>query len=240
MTDDEETHQAIRAEPRRRREKLTNFPSATINAEKNHDKVAGVSEVYEIKEPSELLKSAKKEEVDVMMEDVGSFLHTMAAQTNEMLSQVRDKCQCLVNTAKQEASDIVSEAKKQAEAIKAAAKKEADALRAETEKVLAEARIQVADAERRMTAVKLELANWEEEKKRIAAGTHSAPNLPLSQSPESLPPPLSPHSPDYPPPPFVLVGPVVVSTSSSGTRVTITQGNDQVTPLSVYVLLCTL
>ena len=137
----------------------------------------------------------------------------------------------------------MNEAKKEAETIKAAAKKEADGLNEETDemrRVVTEAHILLADAERRMTAMKLELANWEEEKKRIAAGTHSAPNLPLSQSPESLPPPLSPHSPDYPPPPFVLVGPVVVSTSSSGTRVTITQGNDQVTPLSVYVLLCTL
>ena len=64
------------------------------------------------------------------MEDV----QTLSTNMNKMLSQVRDKCQCLVNTAKQQASDIVNEAKKQAEAIKAAAKEEADTLKADTER----------------------------------------------------------------------------------------------------------
>ena len=66
------------------------------------------------------------------MEDVGNYLHRVAALADKNLSQAREKYQSLENTATQEAklhfirskeaSYILSEAKKQAETTTAAAR----------------------------------------------------------------------------------------------------------------------
>ena len=98
--------------------------------------------------------------MNVMVEDV----HTRAAQMDEILSQVRENCESFISKAKQEAEDIVTETKQQMEVMKAAAMKEADNLKAEAERI-------VEAAHKDTEAMKVELSNWDEEKKRIAS-TH--------------------------------------------------------------------
>ena len=291
------------------------------------------------------------------MEDV----QTIATQMNQKLAQVREKYHNLINDGKQEASNIVAVAKKQGEAIVAAAQEDADTLKDEIEKtrqsteiIANEALIKMAEVEKKMVAMNVELVKWEEEKKRIASTHHFETSILLDvgghtftttlttlirypdtilgamfsgrhaltkndagayfidrdgthfryilnflrsptsfgnscvygstltelmtearyyglydhmfpmllrtpQSPDYPPPSFFPHSndgpppstPDYPPPsfspstpdhipPFVPAEPVVMSTSSSGTPVIITQDHNQVTPLPVsYVLLST-
>ena len=99
-------------------------------------------------------------------------VHAQTAQMDEVLTKVSEKCEGFMSKAKQDAEWIVSEAENEAEAIKAATMKEADDLKDEAEQI-------VKAAHKDTEAMKIEVANWVEEKKRIASTTILEPKIML-------------------------------------------------------------
>ena len=114
------------------------------------------------------MNSDAMKELNVLVEGV----HKSAANTDKLLSKVRERCHSFISSGKQEASNIVAEAEKQTEAMKAEASQTAN-------NIASEAAIVLAAAEKQTEAMKIEIADWEEEKMRIARTHNFEPTITL-------------------------------------------------------------